>query len=120
MIQKFKYEVNIEIDEVEVFDKYPNYIWNYETPEELADSIGIGITIEADTDMSKDGMESWGYSINSKKINPNSFIYEFKDKDKVEFKKKYKNVDFDKMAIILENIITKYFKSEYFDDNISY
>lgn len=68
MIHKYKYEITIEIDEEQVVKKYPNYSINYDHPDELANVIGMSSQYEADTDMSIDGMEDWGYSIKAKKI----------------------------------------------------
>lgn len=62
----FKYEIEIEIDEENISRKYPNYKFNYSNPKELADSIAFGLEREGDTDMAKDGLKEWGYSIKVK------------------------------------------------------
>ncbi|GHV33925.1 hypothetical protein FACS1894178_0440 [Bacteroidia bacterium] len=62
-IQKFSYKVEIEIDENAVFKKYPNYKYNFVSPKELADHIIACLQDEGGCDMSKDGMENFGYSI---------------------------------------------------------
>jgi len=62
-IHKFLYQIDIEIDETEVFNKYLNYKYNWESPKELADNIAFSVENEGGCDMSKDGMESYGYSI---------------------------------------------------------
>lgn len=67
-MMRFKYEIIIEVDEENVSQKYPNYRFNSGNPKELADSIAFGITIEGETDMSKDGWEEWGYSIKAKAV----------------------------------------------------
>lgn len=67
MIFKYKLEYEIEIDEKNINEKYPNYKYNFNSPKELADSLVPTKIYEADTDMSKDGLEQWGYSINIKR-----------------------------------------------------
>jgi len=64
----FKYQIEIDINESAVYEKYPNYKFNYSSPKELADSIAFGVQYEADTDMSKDGLKQWGYSIKVKRL----------------------------------------------------
>lgn len=59
----FKYTVNIEIDESAVKEKYPNYTVNFDTPQQLADSIAFGLETEGETNMRIDGLQQWGYSI---------------------------------------------------------
>lgn len=68
-MKTFKYllEVEIIIDERNISEKYPNYKWNYDSIEQFADSLISGESYEADTDMSNDGLEQWGYSIRKKK-----------------------------------------------------
>jgi len=68
MIFNSRLEYKIEIDENTINEKYPNYKWNFNSPKELADSLIPTIIYEADTDMSKDGLDKWGYSINIKRI----------------------------------------------------
>jgi len=72
MISEFRYEVEIEIDEESVFQKYPNYKFNYSNPKELADSIAFGLEREAETNMAKDGMKEWGYSVKVKTLRVNN------------------------------------------------
>jgi len=66
----FKYilEVEIVIDEDNINEKYRNYKWNHNSIEEFADSLVPEESYEADTDMSKDGLKLWGYSIKKKRI----------------------------------------------------
>jgi len=68
MVFKYKLEYEIEIDENTINEKYPNYKWNFNSPKELADSLVPTTIYEADTDMSKDGLDKWGYSIKIKRI----------------------------------------------------
>lgn len=69
-MKTFKYllEVEIIIDERNISEKYPNYKWNYDSIEQFADLLISEESYEADIDMSKDGLEQWGYSIRKKKI----------------------------------------------------
>jgi len=66
----FKYivEVEIVIDEDNINEKYSNYRWNYDSIEDFANSLVLEESFEADTDMSKDGLELWGYSIKKKRV----------------------------------------------------
>jgi hypothetical protein len=59
---KRRFIVEIEVDEKTVANKYPNYQFNYDNPNELIDARIRDFTIEADTDMSKDGLKEWGYA----------------------------------------------------------
>lgn len=67
-IYKYNLEVEIVIDEENINEKYPNFKWNYNSMEDFADSLVPEETYEADTDMSKDGLKEWGYSITKKKM----------------------------------------------------
>jgi len=67
MIFKYTVEYEIEIDEDNINEKYPNYRWNFNSPKELADSLVPTVIYEADTDMSAAGLEKWGYSIKIKR-----------------------------------------------------
>lgn len=68
-IKTFKYHLEVEIivDEENINQKYSNYKWNYDSIEQFADSLVPEESYEADTDMSKDGLELWGYSITKKR-----------------------------------------------------
>lgn len=68
-MKTFKYllEVEIVIDEENINEKYPNYKFNFDSIEQFADSLVSEESYEADTDMSKDGLEKWGYSIMKKR-----------------------------------------------------
>lgn len=67
MIFKYKLEVEVIIDEQNINKKYPNYKLNYNSPEELADSLVPTVAYNFDTDMSKDGIKEWGYGIKIKR-----------------------------------------------------
>jgi hypothetical protein len=68
MAKKIKktFVVTIEVDEEAVKQKYPNYRWNYNNPEELIEAVANDVKFIAGVDMSKDGMKQWGYSIKVK------------------------------------------------------
>lgn len=63
---KYQLEVEIVIDEKNISKKYPNYKFNYDSIEDFADSLVSEESYEGDTDMSKDGLGQWGYSITKK------------------------------------------------------
>ena len=65
---KYTLEVEIAIDEDNINEKYPNYRWNYDSIEDFANSLVPEESFEADTDISKDGLELYGYSIKKKRI----------------------------------------------------
>jgi len=65
---KYTLEVEIVIDEDNINEKYPNYRWNYDSIEDFANSLVPEESFEADTDISKDGLELYGYSIKKKRI----------------------------------------------------
>ena len=65
MIKK-EFTVTIEVDEDKITELYPNYRFNWGNPDDFIEATMKSITIEGDTDMSKDGMKSWGYSITYK------------------------------------------------------
>jgi hypothetical protein len=69
-MKTFKYQLEIEIviDEENINEKYPNYKFNYDSVEDFADSLVPEESYEADINMSKDGLEQWGYSITKKRI----------------------------------------------------
>ena len=60
MKKKFRYIVEVEIDEDKVVKDYPNYRFNYSKPSELADSLIMSIK-EPGT------MKSFGFEIKVKK-----------------------------------------------------
>ncbi len=68
-MKTFKYllEVEIVIDEENINEKYPNYKFNFDSIEQFADSLVSEESYEADTDMSKDGLEKWGFSITKRR-----------------------------------------------------
>jgi len=65
---KFKYELEIDIDEKNISKKYPNYDINYSTPKEFADSLAFSNLYENDIDLSNNGYILLGYSIKVKNI----------------------------------------------------
>ncbi|MDX9756635.1 MAG: hypothetical protein WC279_04505 [Sulfurimonas sp.] len=69
-MKKFKYQLEVEvvIDEKNINEKYPNYKWNYDSLEHFANSLVSEESYEADTNMSKDSLKKWGYSITKKRI----------------------------------------------------
>jgi hypothetical protein len=67
-IFKYQLEIEIIIDEENLNKKYPNYKYNYNSIEQFADSLVLEESYEVDTDMSKVGLEQWGYSIIKKRI----------------------------------------------------
>lgn len=68
-MKTFKYQLDIEIiiDEENINQKYPNYKFNYDSIEQFANSLISEESYEGDTNMSKDGLKKWGYSITKKK-----------------------------------------------------
>lgn len=68
-MKTFKYQLEIEIiiDENNINKKYPNYKINYDTIEKFADSLVFEGSYEAGIDMSKYGLDKWGYSIKKKR-----------------------------------------------------
>lgn len=60
---KKQFILEIEVDDRTVQQKYPNYRLNYDRPEQLIKAVANDIRFIAGVDMSKDGMEQWGYSI---------------------------------------------------------
>lgn len=65
----FKYllEIEIIVDEKSINQKYPNYKFNYDSIEQFVDSLVSEESFEGDTDMSKDGLKHYGYSIIKKR-----------------------------------------------------
>lgn len=65
MAKKIKktFIVRIEVDEEAVKQKYPNYRLNYDKPEQFIKAVANDLRFIAGVNMTKDGMETWGYSI---------------------------------------------------------
>jgi len=65
----FKYllEIEIIVDEKSINQKYPNYKFNYDSIEQFADSLVPEESYEGDTNMSKNGLKQYGYSIIKKR-----------------------------------------------------
>ena len=67
MIKK-RFIVEIEVDEDKIWDKYPNYKYNWGTKSSITSankfikSLMSCFEYEADTNMSKDGLKKWGYA----------------------------------------------------------
>lgn len=61
--KKRSFIVTIEVDEEKLKQKYPNYRLNYDNTDQFINAVANDIRFIAGTDMSKDGMEQWGYSI---------------------------------------------------------
>jgi hypothetical protein len=61
-----RYVVEISVDIKKIADKYPNYRFNYDNPMDFIKAQANNIKFVADTDMSKNGMKEWGYSIKVK------------------------------------------------------
>ncbi len=59
---KKRFIVEIEVDEKNIAKKYPNYNFNWNTPEEFIKSLMSCFTNEADTNMAKDGLKKFGYA----------------------------------------------------------
>lgn len=66
MKTKKEFILTIEVDNKSIIKKYPNYRFNYRKPEDLIKSIIYDMKFIAGTNMSKDGMKEWGYSIKIK------------------------------------------------------
>jgi hypothetical protein len=68
-MKTFRYQLEVEIivDEENINEKYPNYKFNYDSIEQFVDSLVPEESYEADTDMSKDGLEQCGYGITKKR-----------------------------------------------------
>lgn len=67
-ITKKKFILTIEVDNKNILKKYPNYKFNYSSPDEFIKSIANDIQFIAGMDMSKKGMKNWGYSIKIKEL----------------------------------------------------
>ena len=65
---KKRFILEIEVDENKVQQKYPNYRWTYDKPEELIKAVANDVKFIAGVDMSKDGMRQWGYSVKVKEM----------------------------------------------------
>lgn len=70
-IFKYKLEIEIVIEEDNICEKYPNYKWNYNSIEDFANSLVPEESYESDTNILKDGLELWGYSIKKKRTRIN-------------------------------------------------
>lgn len=69
MIFKCVLEYKIEVDEENIHKKYPNYDINYDSAKKFANRlVPDGDVHEADTNMSKYGLEKWGYNIKVKRL----------------------------------------------------
>ncbi|MBA5247968.1 MAG: hypothetical protein FE834_00305 [Gammaproteobacteria bacterium] len=69
MIFKCVLEYEIEVDEANIHEKYPNYGINYNSAKEFANRlVPNGDVYEAGVNISKHGLEQWGYSIKVKRL----------------------------------------------------
>ncbi|CAC9606326.1 hypothetical protein [uncultured Gammaproteobacteria bacterium] len=69
MIFKCTLEYEIEVDEENIYEKYPNYGINYDSSKDFANRlVPDGDVYEVDTNISKHGLEEWGYSIKVKRL----------------------------------------------------
>lgn len=60
---KRRFVVEIEVDEKNISDKYPNFKLNYGTNfKEFIKSLMKDFEYEGNTNMAKDGLKEWGYS----------------------------------------------------------
>ncbi|MEK7723167.1 MAG: hypothetical protein AAB336_02360 [Acidobacteriota bacterium] len=66
----FKYEVEIEIDEKTIEQKYPNFQLNYSNPKEFADNTAFCWEVEGLEEDEK-GLERWGYEVRVKCVEEN-------------------------------------------------
>ena len=63
-IIKKQFLVEISVDADEIANKYPNYRWNYNSPQEFIEARATDIKFVADMDMSTaKEFKSWGYKI---------------------------------------------------------
>ena len=63
-IIKKQYLVEISVDADEIANKYPNYPWNYNSPQEFIEARATDLKFVADMDMSRvKEFNKWGYGI---------------------------------------------------------
>ncbi len=65
---KKQFLLEIEVDEEQVVEKYPNYPLNYSNSTEFIKAQANNLKFIAGIDMSKQGMKQWGYSIKLKEL----------------------------------------------------
>ena len=66
-IIKRKFTLEIAVNADKILQKYPNYRVNFDDPNEFIEFILSGLEWSGDTNLSKNGMKKWGYSV---KITP--------------------------------------------------
>jgi hypothetical protein len=59
--RNFNLEIAVAVDEIA--NKYPNYRFNFDNPTQFIEMLINDLKFIGETDMSKEGMEKWGYSI---------------------------------------------------------
>lgn len=62
----FRYDVEIDVDEKTITQKYPNYEFNFSNSKEFADRIASCWEVEG-LEGNEKGLEKWGYAIKVKK-----------------------------------------------------
>lgn len=65
---KKQFILTIEVDNEQIVKKYPNYKFNFSSPDEFIKWTIEGMKYAGNTNMSKDGIKEWGYSIKIKKL----------------------------------------------------
>ncbi len=63
----FKYNVEIEVDEETISQKYPNYQFNFSNPKEFADNKAFCWEVEG-LEHNEEGLKRWGYSVKVKEV----------------------------------------------------
>jgi hypothetical protein len=66
MVFKYVLEVEVVIDEKNINLKYPNYLYNYNSIEEFADSLVFNDSYINNTKVQKDNLKKWGFSVRQK------------------------------------------------------
>ena len=65
---KKQFLVTIEVDSEAIIYKYPNYKYNFKSIEDFIDFIANDVQWVGNINMSRDGMEEYGYSVKIKQI----------------------------------------------------
>lgn len=60
---KKRFIVEIEVDEDSIWDKYPNFKYNWSNAQEFIEDTIKSFEQSADTDLRKNGLKEWGYSV---------------------------------------------------------
>ncbi len=67
-IIKKVFNLEISVDTEEILNKYPNYHINFRNPDDFIKFIVNDLQFIGETDMKKEGMKKWGYSIKVKSL----------------------------------------------------